>query len=88
MFSGPEMFELSQLITLAGAKLQRGKIGDCVHLLEGYWPRFLEENVALPAGAVPAETAASKSPPEEQKPPERSGWLSRIKELVPDSLRF
>jgi hypothetical protein len=88
MFTGQEMFELSKLITLADVKLQRGQIGDCVHLLEGYWPRFLEENVALPAGAVPAETAATKPKAEEEKPPERSGWLNRVKDLVPDSLRF
>jgi len=86
-FSGPEMFELSKLITLADVKLQRGQIGDCLHLLEGYWPRFLEENVALPAGAV-SETAAAKPRAEEEKPPERSGWLNRVKDLVPDSLRF
>jgi hypothetical protein len=88
MFNGPEMFELSKLITLADVKLQRGQIGDCLHLLEGYWPRFLEENVALPAGAVSAEAIASKPRAEEEKPPERSGWLNRLKDLVPDSLRF
>ncbi len=88
MFSGPEMFELSKLITLADVKLQRGQIGDCVHLLEGYWPRFLEENVPLPAGAVPAEAVATKPRVDEEKPPERSGWFNRIKDLVPDSLRF
>ncbi len=88
MFSGPEMFELSKLITLADVKLQHGQIGDCLHLLEGYWPRFLEENVALPAGAVSAETAAAKPHADEEKPPERSGWLNRMKDLVPDSLRF
>jgi hypothetical protein len=87
-FTGPEMFELSKLITLADVKLQSGQIGDCVHLLEGYWPRFLEENVALPAGAVPAETAATKPKADEEKPPERSGWLNRVKDLVPESLRF
>jgi hypothetical protein len=87
-FSGPEMFELSKLITLADVKLQHGQIGDCLHLLEGYWPRFLEENVALPAGAVPPETAVTKPRADEEKPPERSGWLNRVKEMVPESLRF
>jgi hypothetical protein len=87
-FSGPEMFELSKLITLADVKLQHGQIGDCLHLLEGYWPRFLEENVALPAGAVSAETAVSKPRGDEEKPPERSGFLNRVKDLVPESLRF
>ena len=89
-FSKPEMVELSKLITLADVKLQNGQIGDCLHLLEGYWPRFLEENVPLPAGATPPETLAAKpaAHPAEEKPPERSGWLNRVKDLLPDSLRF
>ena len=50
-FNRAEMVELSKIITLADVKLQNGQIGDCLHLLEGYWPRFLEENVPLPAEA-------------------------------------
>jgi hypothetical protein len=87
-FSKSEMVEISKLILLADVKLQSGKIGDCLQLLEGYWPRFLEENVPLPAGAAPSDTAASKPRPAEEKPPERSGFLNRMKDLVPDSLRF
>ncbi len=68
-FSPPEMVELSKLITLADVKLQNGQIGDCLRLLEGYWPRFLEENVALPAGTVPSETAATKPPTTKKSPP-------------------
>jgi hypothetical protein len=88
-FNKVEMVELSKLITQADVKLQNGRIGDCLRLLEGYWPRFLEENVPLPPGAVPTETAANpKKPPAEEKPPERSGWLNRVKDIIPDSLRF
>lgn len=87
-FSRPEMVELSKLITLADVKLQNRQIGDCLRLLEGYWPQFLEEHVELPAGAVPAETAAAKLPEDEEKPPERSGWLNRVKGMLPDSMRF
>jgi hypothetical protein len=67
-------------------KLQNGQMGDCVRLLEGYWPRFLEENVPLPAG-VP-ETIAVQPRPTEEKPPERSGWLNRVKDMLPESMRF
>ena len=63
-FNRAEMVELSKIITLADVKLQNGQIGDCLHLLEGYWPRFLEENVPLPAGAEPSETAAAKPQPQ------------------------
>ena len=87
-FSRPEMVELSKLITLADVKLQNGEMGDCVRLLDGYWPQFLEEHVPLPAGTVPPETVAAKPPRREEKPPERSGFLNRVKDLVPDSLRF
>ena len=88
VFSKPEMFEIQKLITLADIKLQNGQIGDCLRLLEGYWPRFLEENVPLPPGAVPPETIATKPRSTEEPPPERSGWLNRVKDMVPESLRF
>ncbi len=87
-FSAPEMHELAKLILLADVKLQNGQIGDCFHLLDGYWPRFLEENVALPAGAVLSNAAAVQPRDEEEKPPERSGLLNRVKDMVPESLRF
>ena len=87
-FANPELVELSKLITLADVKLQNGQVGDCVRLLDGYWPRFLEENVPLPAGAASSEASAAQPRKAEEKPPERSGWLNRIKDLVPESLRF
>ena len=87
-FADPELVELSKLITLADVKLQNGQVGDCVRLLDGYWPRFLEENVPLPAGAAASEASVSQPRPAEEKPPERSGWLNRVKDLVPESLRF
>jgi hypothetical protein len=72
--------------------LQKGRIGDCLHQLDGYWPRFLEENVplqpdVLPAG-TPPESLANKPRPGEEKPVERSGMLKRVKDMIPDSLRF
>ncbi len=88
-FTKPEMIELSKLITLADVKLQNGQIGDCLRLLEGYWPRFLNANVPLPPGAMPSERAsAAKQPPAEETPPERSGFLDRMKDLLPESMRF
>jgi hypothetical protein len=91
-FSVPEMRELGKLLTLADVKLQNGQVGDCVRLLNGYWPRFLQENVALPASPAPVDTAAAK-PSEEsadkgEKPPERTGFLNRMKGMLPESLRF
>jgi hypothetical protein len=48
----------------------------------------LAENVPLPPGAAVLDTATAKPPAAEEKPPERSGWLNRVKDLVPESLRF
>jgi hypothetical protein len=87
-FSKPELLELSKLITLADVKRQNGQIGECLRLLDGYWPKFLEENVALPAAATPPESIATKPHPSNEKPPDRSGWLNRVKDFVPESLRF
>jgi hypothetical protein len=94
-FTQPEIIELSKLITLADVKLQRSQLGDCVRLLEGYWPRFLEENVPLPASVQAAselaKQPAAKKAPEEKNPPEnsdRTGLLDRMKNMIPDSLRF
>ena len=87
-FSKSEFVELSKLITLAEMKLQNGQIGDSLRLLEGYWPRFLEENVPLPAGTAQWDAPPQKPRPAEEPPPERSGWLNRVKDMVPESLRF
>jgi hypothetical protein len=91
-FTRWELRELYKLLHSADALLEIGQIGDCLHQLEGYWPRFLEENVPLQPNAVPAatpaDTLATQPRPAEQKPPERSGFLNRIKNIVPESLRF
>ncbi|MGA2621526.1 MAG: family 10 glycosylhydrolase [Thermoguttaceae bacterium] len=85
-FSETEVRALCKLITLAGVDLQNGQVGDCLRLLEGYWPRLLTESV--PAPAVPPALAArpedNRPPP---APPQPVGWLDRIKGLLPDRLR-
>jgi hypothetical protein len=100
-FSVPEIRELGKLLTLADVKLQSGQTGDCVRLLEGYWPRFLQENVPLPAAPAPIETTVASDAKDEnaektvkseksekEKPPERTGFLNRMKDMLPESLRF
>ncbi len=99
VFSRAEMVELSKIISLADVKLQSGQIGDCLQLLEGYWPRFLAENVPLPTDASPplkskgelAEKPGTKQPESEQQPaqnPDRTGLFDRMKNLLPEKLRF
>lgn len=89
-FSKKERGELSKLIALAEVKLQQGQLNDCLRLLEGYWPRFLETQVVVPAVASDNSTqiadekgaehdAAAKSPAH----PDRSSLLERLRSGVP-----
>ena len=47
-FNESELRALYKLLTLADLNLQNGQVGDCMKLLNGYWPRFLMQNVPLP----------------------------------------
>jgi hypothetical protein len=91
-FSQAEFGELSKLIYLASVKLQNGQIGDCLHVLNGYWPQFLEENVPLQPNMLPSgistETIATKPRIRDEKPSEQGGIFHRMKSMVPDALRF
>ncbi len=86
-FTRSEERELCKLVYTADALLQKGRIGDCLHQLDGYWLQFLEANVPLPPN-MPTDPVATEPRPTRGKPPERSGFLNRLKNLVPESLRF
>jgi len=84
-FNEIEKNALLKLIAPADLKLQRGQVGDCIHLLEGYWPRFLAANVpASPARAVRRPEPRPDSPREPREPP---GLVDRMKAFVPKRLR-
>ena len=89
-FNAAELRALYKLITLADVTLQNGQVGDCMKLLDGYWPRFLAQHVALPPdgeGAVagpPDETL----PPAKPAPPPVTGLMDKMKNLIPETLRF
>ena len=61
-FNESELRALYKLLTLADLNLQNGQVGDCMKLLNGYWPRFLMQNVPLPQ-AVPALAAKPAAEP-------------------------
>jgi hypothetical protein len=93
-FSENEVKELSKLVTLIHVTLLNGQVGECLRLLDGYWPRFLEENVPLPSAEMmaerqtPSEPGAAKpaaEPPAE--PPPRTGFWNRMRGLLPKPLR-
>jgi hypothetical protein len=104
VFSRPELVELSKIISLADVKLQNGQVGDCLQLLDGYWPQFLEEHVPLPADVSPplksqgvlADQAPADQPgagraDNAKQPAEnsnRTGLFERMKNLLPEQLRF
>lgn len=95
-FNRKERLELSKIIALADVKLQNGQLGDCLRLLEGYWPRFLQVHVPLPDNLVQAADppgAGSRAANRRQTrtaeaPQERSGLLDRFKGMLPRQLRF
>jgi len=91
VFSKRELVELSKMITLAEIKLQNGQFGDCMHLLDGYWPRFLQENVDLPETQAAAASVARRERPQRTaaKPPtDDAGFMGRLKSMLPEQLRF
>ena len=88
VFNESELRALYKLLTLADLNLQNGQVGDCMKLLNGYWPRFLMQNVpspqAVPAlASKPAEQSSADKPAAEQSP----NWTERVKGILPDALR-
>ncbi len=92
-FEDNELKELGKMIQTAVFQLRRHQVGDCIHLLEGYWPRFLVENVPAPAPSTTESSLATNSKPrvaskpKREKPPEKPpGWLDRVKGIFPKKL--
>jgi uncharacterized lipoprotein YddW (UPF0748 family) len=87
-FNESELRALYKLLTLADLNLQNGQVGDCMKLLNGYWPRFLMQNVPSPQ-AVPALAAkpAAEQSAEEKPAAQSSSWTDRVKGLLPEGLR-
>ena len=79
-FNESELRALYKLLTLADLNLQNGQVGDCLKLLNGYWPRFLMQNVPLPAGRARAgRETGRRAPCPTTSPPRRSprvGWTA------------
>jgi hypothetical protein len=93
-FNRNELVELSKLISLIDVKLQNGQLGDCLSLLDGYWPSFLEQHVAMPAATGGQENLADRPTGPRDSPqqlprsqqPERTGLLDRVRGLLPKKL--
>ena len=61
-FNESELRALYKLLTLADLNLQNGQVGDCLKLLNGYWPRFLMQNVPLPPAGPGVGLEACRQP--------------------------
>ena len=86
-FSESEIRALYKLLTLADANLQNCEVGDCVKLLNGYWPRFLQQNVPLPQNTPAlASKPAGQSSPDDKPPAASPSWADRVKGILPDHL--
>jgi hypothetical protein len=75
---------LLRIITPARPMLEKGQVRDCIHLLEGYWPRFLAANVPLASPIEAGRSGPSTSTEESEASP---GFLDRLKAYLPRRLR-
>ncbi len=77
-FSENERTELSRLLTHANFALQSGQVTDCLRLLDGYWPDFLERHVPLPPEPLvedrPPLRQAERSHREDEPPADAPPW--------------
>lgn len=93
-FNDKELRELAKLITVAEFQLQNGRLSDCLRILDGYWAQFLESHVPVDPDAVAARPAAAapQSPPgptgKPAEPQPRTGWMDRVRGMLPRPLRF
>lgn len=90
-FTENERVELLKIVTTAGLRLENGQYADCLQLLEGYWPQFLDEHITLPEGAtVQREPSPASNPREARNTPagETKGFREKVYDLLPDSLRL
>ncbi|REK18863.1 MAG: hypothetical protein DWQ37_03395 [Planctomycetota bacterium] len=81
-FSEAELIELSKITSMASIHLDKRQLGDCSRLLEGYWPRFLMENVAPSPAATPLARRPKPLPPPPE-PESKPGMLDSIRGYLP-----
>ena len=67
---------------------EEGQGGRQVKLLDGYWPRFLVQNVPLPPAVPALASRPAAESPADDKPAEGqpSSWMDRVKGILPERL--
>ncbi|HEX3869247.1 MAG TPA: hypothetical protein VHV77_02295, partial [Pirellulales bacterium] len=81
-FTDDERLELSKVITLAEYKRKSEALGDCLRVLDSYWPRYLLANVPLtqPLATKPETVVEPAAPPEPETKP---GIMDRLRRTWP-----
>lgn len=92
-FGPQEQRALLKTVYPARPTLDNRQVVQCVRILESYWPRFLFEHVTPLEESRPNLARVPQPPalPPEKKPDEpkeSNGFLGRIRDLVPERLRF
>ena len=87
-FDADELRQFSRMLSLAQMKLQTNQISDCIHVLEGYWLRFLKTNAPLRSGIARRTPPKTESPSKpKEKPAASTSFLDRMRGLIPKTLR-
>jgi hypothetical protein len=86
-FDQKERVGLFKMIEPAKLKLRNGEVGDCLALLEAYWPRFLMTHV--PPAQVPVARGPDSVPgsPPPGRQDRSAGIIDRLKNVLPRPLR-
>lgn len=82
-FSDKERLELFKPVTLARFKLQRGELGECARLLDGYWPQYLLHYVEPAPAALAERSPSGNAPAAPAEPPAPGGLLDRVRRTLP-----
>ncbi len=88
-----EQIALIKTVHSARATLLGRQVPQCIRILEGYWPRFLLEHVPPFESPQPAVAQTPQQPvpppqPKDEDKKESGKFLGRIRDLVPERLRF
>jgi len=76
-FTDAELDHLGKIVALADYQLQHDQLADCMHELEGYWPRFLSTFVPLPAPLANQQQQPGPQPPKSEEKSAKPWWPLR-----------
>jgi hypothetical protein len=81
-FSSVERAQLANILALSELQLEERKWSQCLRELEGYWPRFLTDNVPLARQAVADNEAPAGASPNDDKQATRPGPIERVRDWL------